>query len=390
MKKIILLLVTLLLVSNFAVTCVAQTTEKIVRVNEVTIGETVTIGGEIYVPLSNTLRQNGYEATWDGSTQSITAKNDYLSVIFVMDEKIVTVNGLERKVRRAPVLHEGTAYLPLSIMNETVNLKSIVEGDFLHIEENDDYSSLGYVTKQQRVVALMYHHILSEEEKQNGWETNGAVNTVESFEDQMQYIAENNYKTITCKELEDFIYLGKPLRQSKNQTSVLITFDDGYLSNYTHAYPIMQKYDINGVVFHVTSNTSAVSIDEIDISKLERFSVDQMITSTDVFEHELHSHAGHDKVDGIADYIWMSKAEILDDISVNKSVLPKTSSKRYFAYPFGDYDSETIEALKEANIKLAFTVNPGYITSTSDPYELNRFGVFPWVKQEQFEGYLEN
>lgn len=336
-----------------------------------TIGETVTIEGEIYVPLSNTLRHNGFKATWDGITQSITAMNDYLQVIFVMDERIVTVNGVERKVNRAPVLHEGTAYLPLSIMNETVSLKSDVNGDYHLIEENDDYNSLEYVTKQQRVVALMYHHILTEEEKKNGWETNGAVNTVESFDDQMQYIAENDYKTITCKELEDFLYLRKPLRQSKNQTSVLITFDDGYLSNYTHAYPIMQKYDVNGVVFHVTSNTSAVSIDEIDISKLERFSVDQMITSSDVFEHELHSHAGHNKVNGIADYVWMSKAEILDDISVNKSVLPETSSKRYFAYPFGGYDSETVEALKEANIRLAFIVSPGDITSTSNPYELN-------------------
>ncbi|WP_207707738.1 polysaccharide deacetylase family protein, partial [Alkaliphilus serpentinus] len=49
-----------------------------------------------------------------------------------------------------------------------------------------------------------------------------------------------------------------------------------------------------------------------------------------------------------------------------------------------------LEALIEVGVKLAFTTQGGYTTANSNPYELNRYAVFPWITLSQFKAYLNN
>ncbi|MEG1610491.1 MAG: polysaccharide deacetylase family protein [Bilophila sp.] len=87
---------------------------------------------------------------------------------------------------------------------------------------------------------LMYHYI-------SRYKGATAVSP-EHFEDQCKGMAQAGWRGIGLTEAEAFLRDGAPLPPR----SVLITFDDGYLDNYVYAWPILQKYGHQGVVFAVT------------------------------------------------------------------------------------------------------------------------------------------
>jgi|GEM_PF-2500027 len=387
-KKIGFLALLVVMVFMVGQTSVLAETDKVVLCEGVEVGHARLVSNKVYVPLRATLEAMNFTVDWNPKTLAIIVKNDYLTTEYNGWKK-ASINGFDRRFSDALRVIDGYTHISLDMLYESTNLKARLEGDKILISESEDYDVFSDIVKAQKVTALMYHHILSAEDKlKGGWSQNGAVNSLESFEDQMAYINDRQFNTISAKELEDFLYEGKPLPESTNNNNILITFDDGYLSNYINAYPVMKKYKMKGIFFHVTCNVPAESVNRLDILKLDRISLEQMEEMSDLIEHELHTHMGHDKVNGVADYVWMNREEIIEDLRNNKDRLPAYSSKTYFAYPFGIYDEETIEALREADVTLAFTTQGGYIRSSSDPYTLHRFGVFPWVKFEKFKRYL--
>lgn len=368
-----------------------QDQEKEILINEKEIDESICIENEIYIPLRVVFENLDFQVEWNNLDKSIEVKNDYLKTIYRIEESNVITNGVIFDNKESPKIIDSRTYIPLSLLANTANLQATIGEQTIEIKKNDDFENLKYITEKQKVTVLMYHHILSKKDKnENGWGENGAVNTLESFEEQLEYIDENNFNTITCCELEEFLYHKRPLPASENNNNILITFDDGYLSNYINAYPLMKKYNMHGVIFHVTCNTPEISVEKMNLKGLDRISQEQMEKMNDVFEHHLHTNSGHDKVNNVADMIWMDKDQIIEDLKICKSILPKSSLKDCFAYPFGMYDEETIEAIKEVGIKMAFTTKNGYTTVDSNPYELHRFGVFPWISEKRFEGYLNN
>ena len=86
---------------------------------------------------------------------------------------------------------------------------------------------------------LLYHHLS---------ETDPESQTVlhpDTFDHQMSLLKENGYQTVTFDDLIAFVEKGTRLPEK----SVIITFDDGYQSNYDYAFPILQKYDYNATIF---------------------------------------------------------------------------------------------------------------------------------------------
>jgi hypothetical protein len=65
------------------------------------------------------------------------------------------------------------------------------------------------------------------------------------FEKQIQYLVDNNYKTLSATELYDTI-TGKISFKPK---SIVLTFDDGRGSIWTTAYPILKNYGLSAICF---------------------------------------------------------------------------------------------------------------------------------------------
>ena len=86
---------------------------------------------------------------------------------------------------------------------------------------------------------LMYHHV----SPQPGLVTM----TPEHFAAQMAWLAGAGYHCASAADLEHFLAGGAlPAR------SVLLTFDDAYLDNYVHAYPVLERHGLHALVFAVT------------------------------------------------------------------------------------------------------------------------------------------
>lgn len=90
------------------------------------------------------------------------------------------------------------------------------------------------------VPVLLYHHIA---EKSRSYITV----TPKTFETQMRFLAENGYHTVTVQQMIDYVYYGGKLPENP----VCVTFDDGYLSTYEYAYPILKKYGLNATVYAI-------------------------------------------------------------------------------------------------------------------------------------------
>jgi peptidoglycan/xylan/chitin deacetylase (PgdA/CDA1 family) len=86
---------------------------------------------------------------------------------------------------------------------------------------------------------IMYHEIKT-------YKTGKDVITPYEFESDLKYLTGNNYHTITMTELINYVYEKKPLPENP----IILSFDDGYLSTYKYAYPLLKKYNMK-IVFSI-------------------------------------------------------------------------------------------------------------------------------------------
>jgi len=98
---------------------------------------------------------------------------------------------------------------------------------------------------RDKAAVLMYHRIIPQEEAKYDYAPNGMVVTTSLFEKHIQYLAKH-YHTVTINELCDI--LDKKEFISKKPL-LAVTFDDGWLDNYTNALPILNKYNVPATIF---------------------------------------------------------------------------------------------------------------------------------------------
>lgn len=103
---------------------------------------------------------------------------------------------------------------------------------------------VGFISKTSTIVdqgipVLMYHHILTPEEKANSRFANldTTITTIE-FNNQMDFLKQNGFTTILTKDLEKYINRQVNLPDK----TVVITIDDGNISSRLYAYPKLKEH----------------------------------------------------------------------------------------------------------------------------------------------------
>ena len=101
-------------------------------------------------------------------------------------------------------------------------------------------------TKDEIIVPILMYHNITDDYPE---ETVGANITPERFERHIKTILDYGYNPIKLTEYYAYLTGNGTLPENP----IIITFDDGYLSNYEIAYPLLKKYNIPASIFIVTS-----------------------------------------------------------------------------------------------------------------------------------------
>ena len=124
-----------------------------------------------------------------------------------------------------------------------------------------DFGKIG-TAKAKKVTVLMYHRIIDRKDlKEHHFDKSGELHdtivTLQNFEEQMRYLKEQGYTTLTMPEFQS--YMEEELEVPAK--SVLITFDDGFKDNYINAYPVLKKHKFHATIFLITGNMERKSLD---------------------------------------------------------------------------------------------------------------------------------
>ncbi|KEJ04055.1 deacetylase [Clostridium botulinum A2B7 92] len=222
------------------------------------------------------------------------------------------------------------------------------------------------IYNNKSIPVLMYHSI--DYEKGNELRL-----PKEQFKEQMEYLKDNGYTTLTLNELYNFLEKNKPIPEK----SIVITLDDGYVDNYTNAYPILKELGLNATVFVVTSN----------IDKDKRTLTSKQIKEMDEAGIQIASHTyNHDKLDDLP------YEKQLQTMKKSKDDLEKILNHKvdFIAYPYGKWNEESIKAAKDAGYKMAFTTQGGWSNKQDGIYTLNRVYISSLKDINNFKDRITN
>ncbi|MBN8210431.1 cell wall-binding repeat-containing protein [Bacillus sp. NTK071] len=241
----------------------------------------------------------------------------------------------------------------------------------------------------EEVPVLTYHHVLEKQDLRDyhyvaTGNLNNMITLLDQFEKQMNLLDEKGYQTITLKEFESFIKGVKHVPEN----SVLLTFDDGQKNNYIHAYPVLKKHGFTAVEFLVTSRVEEETV-PFNTDTNQYFSWDEVNDGSDVYEYGSHTHSYHSRENGtrLPYLLSKSKDEIKKDIQKSIDLIGKSTNA--FAYPYGAYNSTSIQILKELNIDMAFTVKHGNVKPGDNLLEIKRQSIRPYHSIKDFERIIE-
>ncbi len=240
--------------------------------------------------------------------------------------------------------------------------------------------------KSEGISVLAYHHFMSSKEKEKYAKDNNYVISIEDFTKQMKYLKEHGYQSIDPQKIVCYV---------KNECkvadkSVLITIDDGNISSYYQALPILEKYGFNSINFVISSrlkdNTNKWNPAQLDF--VGNDIIEDILTNHPSMYIGSHTDKLHDLIDGHNPIDNKTVADITQDLITSKAKLHDT---KYLAYPFGTNDKRYQTAAKDANFTLAFTFKDNRNIVVGDNlYALPRIEIRGDYTMNDFKSVLKN
>ena len=176
------------------------------------------------------------------------------------------------------------------------------------------------------------------------------------FKEQLKIIEREGIKFINPNNFK------QSLSKKKNERKVLLTIDDGLLSFYENAWPILKEKKIPFILF----------VNTREVGSYNYMNWDQILElhNTNNVEIGNHTHSHEYLVDESPETI---KNDILKSIDIFNNKIGKKS--KFFSYPFGEYSEEFKKIIKDLGFIYAFGQHSGVIDETKDLWELPRFPI---------------
>lgn len=217
-------------------------------------------------------------------------------------------------------------------------------------------------TVSRDVPVLMWHNLAEES-------SGDMTISVDTFRAQIEALHEAGFKTVSLQQLYDYVHFGTELPEKP----IVLTFDDGYFSNYEYAFLILQEYDMQATIFAIGVSVGKDTYKDTDHAMTPHFGADEAREMVDsglisVQSHTFDMHQwppfedGNAQVretllpfDGEADADYEAAVEA--DFAESRELLESITGQpvNALAFPEGAYVTLTQDALRSAGAELTFT-----------------------------------
>jgi len=229
---------------------------------------------------------------------------------------------------------------------------------------SSDVSTSSNLQELQAVPILYYHSVMQEA-------GNELRMPPEEFEAQMAFLQDKGYQSVSLAQLYQATYKGGTLPEKP----FVITFDDGYVDNYTTAFSILEKYGFTATVFMVTSYINGKGFLSWDQLK-------ELVAKGWEIQSHTTSHPYLTKVDS---------STVINELQLSKELLEKGLGRpvNYFAYPFGDFNPTVIQALKDTGYWMAVTTERGWANVSADAWQVQRVYCYASMGMDEFSRRMQ-
>ncbi len=229
-----------------------------------------------------------------------------------------------------------------------------------------------------RVPILMYHSVSD----QASPKFRELAIPPQSFHEQMEYLKEHQYSTLTVPEFARMMKRGNLL----GERPVLLTFDDGFADFYTNAFPVLHRLNFAATLYVSTAfvgNTSRwlKKEDEAQRAMLNWEQLRKISAGGIECGAHGHTHAALDR---------LSRTAACDEIVHSKQVLEQELNREVssFAYPFGYYSASIQNLVRSAGYSSACAVRYRPSSIHDDPFALARLMVTANTALDDFRRLL--
>ncbi len=225
----------------------------------------------------------------------------------------------------------------------------------------------------KNVPILLYHNIAYTFPAQS----NLLHITPGDFRAHMQALNNSGYVAISYKQYIDYVNGVADIPEK----SIIIAFDDGYISNYEYGYPILKEFGMKAVIFIMTGSVGKQNGD------YPHFTWEQAKEMLDSGLIEIGSHTVTHR-----SFKTLTHDETVYEIRRSKYDIEKNLGIKcdLFAYPYGFDNEYSLNELKKCGFKVVNMVgNVGTNYKEEGLYALKRLTVSGFLTPQELIDMIE-
>jgi peptidoglycan/xylan/chitin deacetylase (PgdA/CDA1 family) len=233
-------------------------------------------------------------------------------------------------------------------------------------------SAASYRGPLTRVVPVLMYHLIGDPPP--GEPYPGLFVSVADFTAQMQALKDGGWRPITAAELGADIAANRPVPAR----TIVLTFDDGNVDNYTAAFPILQAFGFRATFYMIAAGGG----NRMTASELATMARAGMEIANHTLNHRNVSRLSPAKLD-----LQVAGAELR--LERELAALGVVTNVRTFAYPAGHVSPSAMAYLAARGYTIAFTEGPGLVRiGSTDPLRAPRLRVSRFTTLTSFLAML--
>ena len=225
----------------------------------------------------------------------------------------------------------------------------------------------------ERLPILMYHRVAPE----------GAVATArwrltpESFEEQLRYLRDAGFHSVTLEQWREAVHTKKPLPGR----AVVLTFDDGYRDFAEYAWPLLKRYGFSAIMFLVAGRIGGTNDwDRAFGEEVGLMAWDEILAlQKEGVEFGCHT-VTHAPLTGL------SPADVVRELARSRAILESKLKVPVdaIAYPYGDQDHGVQHLAGACGYTFGLSCRPGTCRFQDPLLELPRIEVMGSMTLQEF------